>query len=115
MGRKERREDETSLFSVPSPLIYNIFARWPPLLLQVRSLFAELGVILEAGDSKEGSISSTARGSGCGGGGGGGGGYLVGDSFTAADLTFACMASWMLCPPGYGADISAFEKVRTFL
>ena len=102
--------EETSFFSVPSPRMY-IFARRPPL--QVRSLFAELGQLLEAEDNKEGSIGSTARGGGSGGGGGGS--YLVGDSFTAADLTFACMASWILCPPGYGADISAFEKVRTFL
>ena len=129
-------------------------------LLQVRSLFAELGAILEAGDNKEGSISccssadeavvshplvgvqstvslaESGGGTSLGGGGestgclttaaqagsthngsigsttrGSGGGYLVGDSFTAADLTFACMASMLLCPPGYGADISALEKV----
>lgn len=37
--------------------------------------------------------------------------YLVGDRFTAADLTFACMASPVLLPPEYGIPLPDVEDV----
>ena len=54
---------------------------WPhPLDAQVRGLFAELGEKLQGGRRR----------------------YLVGDTFTAADLTFASMAAIVLLPEEYG-------------
>jgi glutathione S-transferase len=39
------------------------------------------------------------------GGGGSGARYLVGDSFSAADLTFAALSAAVLMPPGYGVPL----------
>lgn len=36
--------------------------------------------------------------------------YLLGDRFTAADLTFACMAAPVLLPPEYGIRLPTFEE-----
>lgn len=48
--------------------------------MQVRALFAELGERLQGGRRR----------------------YLVGDAFTAADLTFASLAALVLLPEQYG-------------
>jgi glutathione S-transferase len=40
----------------------------------------------------------------------GGGRYLVGDRFTAADLTFAALAAPVLAPPEYGWPLPALEE-----
>jgi glutathione S-transferase len=37
--------------------------------------------------------------------------YLVGDSFTAADLTFAALASPVLMPRGYGAPLPSLAEL----
>jgi len=37
--------------------------------------------------------------------------YLIGDRFTAADLTFACMAAPILMPPEYGIRLPKLEEV----
>ncbi|MGB5812094.1 MAG: glutathione S-transferase [Polyangiales bacterium] len=37
--------------------------------------------------------------------------YLVGHAFSAADLTFACMAAAVLCPPEYGIPLPQPEDV----
>jgi glutathione S-transferase len=36
--------------------------------------------------------------------------YLLGDRFTAADLTFACMAAPILLPPEYGIRLPTYEE-----
>ncbi len=54
------------------------------LLSQIRSTFEDVGKLLQAN----------------------GGRYLVGDTFTAADLTFASMAALVVLPEeGYGASL----------
>ena len=37
--------------------------------------------------------------------------YLVGDSFSAADLTFASMAALLLFPPDYGFPLPSLEQI----
>jgi glutathione S-transferase len=37
--------------------------------------------------------------------------FLVGDSFTAADLTFAALAAPVLLPPGYGAALPGLDDL----
>ncbi|ULQ46229.1 glutathione S-transferase [Flagellatimonas centrodinii] len=39
--------------------------------------------------------------------------YLCGDRFTAADLSFACMASPVLLPPEYGIRLPALDEAPT--
>jgi glutathione S-transferase len=39
--------------------------------------------------------------------------YLIGDQFTAADLTFACMAAAVTAPEDYGVPLPAIEEVPT--
>ncbi|GLC37283.1 hypothetical protein PLESTB_001140400 [Pleodorina starrii] len=56
-------------------------------LERIRRTFREVGELLERG----------------------GGGYLVGDRFTAADLTFAAMAAIVLMPDQYGAYLPSLD------
>jgi glutathione S-transferase len=44
-----------------------------------------------------------------------GGGYLVGDTFSAADLTFASLAAPVLLPRGYGSPLPSLDEVPTDL
>jgi glutathione S-transferase len=44
-----------------------------------------------------------------------GSGYLVGDSFGAADLTFASLAAPVLLPKGYGSPLPSLDQVPTEL
>jgi glutathione S-transferase len=37
--------------------------------------------------------------------------YLVGDRFTAADLTFAALAAFAICPESYGAALTPVEEL----
>jgi glutathione S-transferase len=37
--------------------------------------------------------------------------YLVGDRFTAADLTFAALAAPLVAPPGYGVELPPVEQL----
>jgi glutathione S-transferase len=37
--------------------------------------------------------------------------YLVGDRFTAADLTFAALSGPVVAPPGYGGPLPAFDDL----
>ena len=37
--------------------------------------------------------------------------YLVGNRFTAADLTFAALSALVLCPPNYGAKLPSLSDV----
>jgi glutathione S-transferase len=60
----------------------------PLSLHQTRELFAEMGERLQKHK------------------------YLVGDSFTAADMTFAALAAPVLNPESYGADMSMLKEVR---
>jgi glutathione S-transferase len=41
----------------------------------------------------------------------GGGGYLVGDRFTAADLTFAALAAPIVLPPEYGVPLPRLDEL----
>jgi glutathione S-transferase len=40
-----------------------------------------------------------------------GGRYLVGDRFTAADLTFAALCAPLVAPPEYGVALPALDEV----
>lgn len=67
-------------------------------LQRVRAVFDEVGNVL-------------ARDSGPVAGGGSSRGFLVGDSFTAADLTFAALSAMLLLPPHYGVPLPEPEEV----
>ena len=44
-----------------------------------------------------------------------GGPWLVGDRFTAADLTFAALSAPVIAPPGYGAELPTLAEMPTGL
>ncbi len=60
-----------------------------PACHQIRALFLDLGQTLEKNGGK----------------------HLVGATFSAADLAFASLSALILCPEGYGADLSVLEKM----
>jgi glutathione S-transferase len=72
--------------------LYPVAVRWARRELQIRSPEEDRSRVFAAFDAIAERLADGRR-------------HLTGDCFTAADLTFACLAAAVIVPPGYGVAL----------
>jgi glutathione S-transferase len=78
--------------------LYPVVERWARRELRIRSIGDDRPLVYATFDAIAARLADGRR-------------HLCGDTFTAADLTFACLAAAVLAPPEYGVRLPQLDEL----